>query len=193
MKGDAHLVQTLPTNGIYTLIIFLSRDIHINIGKLGKQKFPKGYYTYTGSALGKRVSNLKRRVLRHLQKEKRNFWHIDFLLANENATVTAVVAAQTNRKLECNLNRHIKSEGEAKIPVKKFGASDCRENCESHLLYFGEENIESKIVTFYSRRFGSEHLIVETLVKNCLLAPKVSNPSSIEYQEEVEWTGKPCQ
>ena len=159
-KRDVHFIQALPINGIYTLIIFLSREICLNVGKLGQQKFPKGYYTYTGSALGKEASNLKRRVSRHLQKEKRNFWHIDFLLANENATITAVVAAQTNRKLECTLNRYIKREGEAKILMKGFGASDCRQSCGSHLLYFGEENIESKIVTFYSRRFGSKPLIV---------------------------------
>jgi len=154
------LTQALPTNGIYTLIIFLSREIRVNIGKLGQQKFPKGYYTYTGSALGKEVSSLKRRVSRHLQKEKQKFWHIDFLLANENATITAVVTAQTNRKLECTLNRYIKREGEAKILMKGFGASDCRQSCGSHLLYFGEENIESKIVTFYSKRFGSKSLII---------------------------------
>ena len=29
-----------------------------------------------------------------------------------------------------------------------------------HLLYFGEDNIESKIVTFYSKRFGSKPLII---------------------------------
>ena len=159
-KRNIRLIQALPTNGIYTLIIFLSREICLNVGKLGQQKFPKGYYTYTGSALGKGASSLKRRISRHLQKEKRNFWHIDYLLANENATVTAVVAAQTNEKMECNLNRYIKEEGEAKIPVRRFGASDCKENCESHLLYLGEEHIESKIVTVYSKRFESKPLIV---------------------------------
>ena len=161
MKKDTNLIQALPTNGIYTLIIFLSREISINVGKLGQQKFQKGYYTYTGSALGKGASSLKRRISRHLHKKKRNFWHIDFLLANENATVTAVVAAQTNEKMECNLNRYIKEEGEAKIPVKGFGASDCMENCESHFLYFGEENIQSKIATFYYKRFGSKPLIID--------------------------------
>lgn len=159
-KKGVHLIQALPTNGIYTVIIFLSRETYINVGKLGQQKFPKGYYTYTGSALGKGASSLKHRISRHLQKKKRNFWHIDYLLANENATVTAVIATQTQRKLECNLNRYIKRGEEAKIVVKNFGASDCRENCESHLLYFGEENIESKIATFYSKRFGVKPLII---------------------------------
>jgi len=153
-------IQRPPTNGIYTLIIFLSREICLNVGRLGQQKFPRGYYTYIGSALGKGSSSLKRRVSRHLQKEKRNFWHIDFLLDNENATVTAVVAAQTNRKLECTLNRYMKREGGAKIIVKGFGASDCRENCGSHFLYFGEENVQSKIVTLLSKRFGSKSLIL---------------------------------
>ena len=160
MKRDVNHIQAFPKNGIYTLIISLSREICLNVGKLGQQKFLKGYYTYTGSALGKGTSSLKRRISRHLKKKKRNFWHIDFLLANENATVTAVIAAQTKEKLECNLNRYIKSEGGAKILVKGFGASDCMENCESHLLYFGEENIESKIALFYSKRFGTKHIIV---------------------------------
>jgi Uri superfamily endonuclease len=129
-------VETLPTKGIYTLIIFLSKKTRLNVGKLGMQKFPKGYYTYTGSALGKGATSLKRRVARHLRKGKRNLWHIDFLLANENATVTAVVAAKTSKELECNINRCIKKEGGAKIPVKGFGSSDCKEKCESHLLFF---------------------------------------------------------
>jgi len=129
-------IETLPTKGIYTLIIFLSKETRLNVGKLGTQKFPKGYYTYTGSALGKGATNLKRRVSRHLRKRKRNLWHIDFLLANENATVTAVIAAETSKKLECNMNRYIKGEGKAKAPVKGFGSSDCKEKCESHLLFF---------------------------------------------------------
>jgi len=75
--------------------------------------------------------------------------------------VIAVVAAQTKEKLECTLNSCIKREGETKILAKGFGASDCKENCKSHPLYFGEENIESKIVTIYSKRFGSESLLVD--------------------------------
>lgn len=154
-------IETLPTTGIYTLIIFLSREARLNVGKLGMQKFPRGYYTYTGSALGKGATSLKRRVSRHLRKGKRNLWHIDFLLADENATVTTVVAAQTSKKLECYMNRYIKREGKAKIPVKGFGSSDCKENCESHLLYFGEEDIKSKIATFYAKRLKSKPFTID--------------------------------
>jgi len=161
-------IETLPTKGIYTLIISLSGETRLNIGKLGLQKFPRGYYTYTGSALGKGATSLKWRVSRHLRKGKRNLWHIDFLLANENATVTAVVAAETSKKLECNMNRYIKIEGGAKIPVKGFGSSDCKENCESHLLYFGEEEIKSKIATFYAKCLGSKPFTIG-FARNLLL------------------------
>lgn len=150
-------IETLPTKGNYTLIIFLSRETRLNVGKLGLQKFPKGYYTYTGSALGKGATSLKRRVSRHLRKIKRNLWHIDFLLADENATVIAVVAAETSKKLECNMNRYIKREGNAKVPVKGFGSSDCKENCESHLLFFPDitkdDILTQKITQCYKRDF----------------------------------------
>ncbi|KPV63462.1 MAG: hypothetical protein AOA66_0938 [Candidatus Bathyarchaeota archaeon BA2] len=154
-------IETLPTKGIYTLIIFLSEEARLNVGKLGLQKFPRGYYTYTGSALGKGATSLKRRVSRHLRKRKRNLWHIDFLLADKNATVTAVVAAETSKKLECNMNRYIKREGKANFPVKGFGSSDCKENCGSHLLYFGEEEIKSKIAIFYSKRLVSKFFTID--------------------------------
>jgi len=154
-------IETLPAKGIYTLILFLSRETRLTVGKLGIQKFPKGYYTYTGSALGKGATNLKQRVSRHLRKRKRSLWHIDFLLADENATVTAVVATQTSKKVECSMNRYIEREGMAKVPVKGFGSSDCKVNCESHLLYFGEENIKSKIATFYAKQFKSKPFTID--------------------------------
>jgi len=107
---------------------------------------------------------LSRRVSRHFRKEKPKLWHIDFLLAHENATVTAVIAAQTNKKLECEVNRYIKREGKAKVPVVGFGASDCKENCGSHLLYFGEGDVEPKIVELYSEKMGPRSVVVD-LVK----------------------------
>ncbi len=136
MKKELPQILDLPSNGIYTLILFLSREIDLKIGKLGEKKFQKGYYIYTGSALGKGSTNLRYRIARHLRKKKRNFWHIDYLLANDNMCVEAVIAAETNEDIECTINNHIKKIRGAKIQVKCFGASDCRKNCGSHLLYF---------------------------------------------------------
>jgi len=153
-------VEALPIRGTYTLIIFLSKEACLNVGKLGIQKFPRGYYAYTGSALGAGASSLSRRVSRHLRKEKRKLWHVDFLLTHENTTVTAVVAAQINEKAECRMNQYIKGR-EATIPVVGFGASDCKEDCGSHLLYFGEENIKPKIAMLYAEKLGSSPVIID--------------------------------
>ena len=147
-----HLIEAIPSSGIYTIIIFLSKKLSVSIVKLGVHKFPMGYYTYTGSAIGSSVS-LESRVSRHMQKEKRRHWHIDFLLANEDASVIGVVAALTHKKLECDMNRYIKTKSKAKVCVTGFGSTDCKKNCGSHLLYFGEENISKLICTFYKKRF----------------------------------------
>ena len=138
MKMDVNLISDLSTTGVYTLLLFLSKKVTMDIGRLGKQRFPMGYCSYTGSAFGKGSSNLKHRIARHLKKEKRMFWHIDYLLADENVSVEAVIAAETNEKMECNTNQYMKKIMGAKVPVRGFGASDCRKKCGSHLLYFPE-------------------------------------------------------
>ena len=138
MTIDVNLISELSTTGVYTMILFLSKEVTVTIGMLGKQRLPMGYYAYTGSALGKGASNLKNRIARHLRKEKRKFWHIDYLLADENVSVEAVVAVETNEDMECNLNSYMKRIRGAKVPVRGFGASDCKKNCGSHLQYFPE-------------------------------------------------------
>ena len=137
MKIDSSLVSELSIAGAYTMLLFLSKQVTVTAGKLGKQTFPRGYYTYTGSALGN-GANLKHRISRHLKNEKRMFWHIDYLLADENVSVEAVIAAETHENMECTINSYLKSESGAKVLVKGFGASDCKKHCGSHLLYFPE-------------------------------------------------------
>ena len=143
MKTDVNIISELSTTGIYTLLLFLSKEVTVDIGRLGKQRLPMGHYTYTGSALGKGATSLKHRIARHLRKEKWKFWHIDYLLVDENVSVEAVIVAETNKDMECNLNSYMKSIMGAKVPVTGFGASDCRKKCGSHLLYFPEiENVD---------------------------------------------------
>ena len=164
MKTDVNLISELSTTGIYTLLLFLSKEVTVDIGKLGKQRFPEGYYTYTGSALGKGASSLKHRIARHLRKEKRKFWHIDYLLADENVSVEAVVAAETNENMECNLNSYLKNMRGATVPVTGFGASDCKKNCGSHMLYFPEiENVDL-LVQKLVRHLQSSSGILSVLV-----------------------------
>ena len=173
------LIDAIPMRGTYTLIIFLSKEIHVKIGQLGVKGFPKGYYTYTGSALGTGASSLKQRVSRHLRKtSKKKRWHIGFLLAHRDAHLTAVVAAQTNGEMECELNRHIKEQGAAGVVVSGFGSSDCKGDCESHLLYFGEEDVKEKIAELYAEKLGFRPVASNFVINSGVRCPKVSNLSS---------------
>ena len=135
VKNDSSLIMELSTGGVYTLLLVISKEVTLTVGKIGKQKFTKGHYTYTGSALGKGAS-LKNRIGRHLKKEKQMFWHIDYLLANKDVSIEAIVVAETIEKIECKVNSFLKAASGAKVQVKGFGASDCKSQCESHLLYF---------------------------------------------------------
>ena len=75
----------------------LSRDITIQIGKLGSFDFGEGFYVYVGSAL----NSLESRLKRHLRDDKKLFWHVDYLLADLNVDLVEIVFAVDNGKWEC--------------------------------------------------------------------------------------------
>ena len=154
MRKDGNEIE-FSMGGVYTLLLFLQKETTVTIGSLGKHKFTRGYYTYTGSALGKGATRLKHRLARHLRKEKTKFWHIDYLLANQNVSIEAVVVAQTKEKMECNLNNYIKNIKGAKVQVKGFGASDCKKGCGTHLLHFPEETKTEMLVQKIADYLGS--------------------------------------
>lgn len=110
--------------GSYILIIYISKNSIIKIASLGKIKFDKGYYTYIGSAM----NNLDKRIQRHLRKEKRLHWHIDYLLANKNVKIIKVYYIISKNREECKIAYLVSKHGES---IKGFGCSDCK--CESHL------------------------------------------------------------
>jgi len=142
---DSTLVSELSTSGVYTLLLFVKHETAVAAGKLGKQQFPKGYYTYTGSALGKGAA-LKNRLSRHLKKQKQMFWHIDYLLTNKNVSIKAIIAVETKQKIECDVNSYLKNAYSSKILAKGFGSSDCKKRCGSHLLFFSEIFEEEKYI-----------------------------------------------
>ena len=118
----------------YCLLIKLNQNSTIKIGKLGELDFKKGYYVYVGSAL----NSIDGRIKRHLSKEKKIFWHIDYLLAAPGSKVNEVILERSSKKWECNIAMEISKKG---LQVNKFGCSDCK--CNSHLFYF-ESNKEAE-------------------------------------------------
>ena len=112
--------------GIYVLIIQIQQAICLNIGALGELAFPAGLCAYVGSA----QNNLELRVARHKRRAKRLFWHIDYLLNNEAATIINAYYMKGDKTQECNVADLIFQSGGK--PISGFGCSDCR--CVSHLF-----------------------------------------------------------
>lgn len=97
----------------------------MKIGALGEITFCSGCYVYIGSA----QKNLRQRIERHLRKEKRLFWHIDYLLDNGAASVVKVFYREGDKAQECIAAKQIARENRS---VLGFGCSDCF--CKSHLF-----------------------------------------------------------
>lgn len=117
-------------NGVYFLVINISKDSKVKIGALASILFEKGNYVYVGSAM----NGLENRIARHLMKEKKLHWHIDYLLASKIAKIAQVFVKETAQKAEeCITARKFAA---LSTPVPNFGCGDCR--CEAHLFNLDE-------------------------------------------------------
>ncbi len=110
--------------GAYILILYNPRKQLIEVGKLGKIDFAKGYYFYVGSGM----KNLEQRVLRHQHKDKKIKWHIDYLTSKFKFIDAKLFPSF--KRLECNI---AKTLGKNLTMIKGFGCSDC--HCKSHLFF----------------------------------------------------------
>ncbi len=113
----------------YQLHLKINRSITIKIGALGEHTFSPGLYVYTGSAR----RNLKARINRHLAKNKKIRWHIDYLTVHPDVQIIKV---ETFKETECQVNQLTSG----KIVINGFGASDCRSSCGAHLKFVEEQS-----------------------------------------------------
>jgi Uri superfamily endonuclease len=116
--------------GVYLLLLHLSESRIVDVGSLVRCEFPAGWYVYAGSAHG--PGGLDARLRRHHSLDKRLRWHVDYLRA-ECESVEAWTAPLL-ADCECEWARRLMASPGADIPVRGFGASDCR--CVSHLVHF---------------------------------------------------------
>lgn len=142
--------------GVYTLIIHVSKPMKIRVGKLGLSEFPAGYYTYTGSALGRGALSLRGRVGRHFKRGKRLCWHIDFLLNSRATKILGVVVSDTKLPKECQVSSFLEKVRGAMVVVRGFGSKDCRLGCGAHLHYFPTQSASevTKLVLTAHRKAG---------------------------------------
>ena len=106
----------------YQLLIEVAQPARIAVGSLGLCTFAAGRYVYTGSAR----RNPEARIARHLSRAKILRWHVDYLL---NAPGIRIVDVRRFDETECVVNQWTAGQ----IVVARFGASDCRAGCGSHL------------------------------------------------------------
>ena len=135
MTNDAQLFAAGdgPTGlGTYALLIALERSGQAVIGRLGRFRFPVGFYLYVGSALG--PGGLAGRLARHLRADKRLHWHVDYMLHARSASVAEVWTTSDAVRRECDWARAAMRLAGAQVVVPRFGASDCR--CAAHLFNF---------------------------------------------------------
>jgi len=128
--------------GAYILIMENKKNSRIKVGSLGTVVFPPGLYAYVGSAM----RGLEARIERHISKQKKTFWHIDYFLKSRNVTIRQVYYKPSKRKEECEIADSLSRYGRA---IKGFGCSDC--NCEGHLFWLRDMRFLERVVA--SRRW----------------------------------------
>lgn len=124
-------MQKQINNGIYILELKVQSSIKFSHQRLGSLVLKKGFYYYVGSA----QKHLIKRINRHLLKEKKLHWHIDYLTTNNKVTLgNTFIIPNLSKSYECKINKQLSSEFGFEYPIKNFGSSDCND-CVSHLLF----------------------------------------------------------
>ncbi len=114
--------------GAYLLCCLVERRVRVDVGGPGGVALSGGIYLYAGSAR----QGIRYRCQRYLDPRRgRGRWHIDRLLRSPGARALALVPLPGQS--ECALVRELSRLG-LEAPIAGFGASDCRQGCQAHLL-----------------------------------------------------------
>jgi Uri superfamily endonuclease len=128
--------------GSYLLLMELKITETIPVGKLGKIDFKKSFYIYVGSAL----NGVDQRIQRHLRKQKKIHWHIDYLL--NRTKIVNVFYKQSKIREECFSAKTLERELSS---IPGFGCNDCE--CKSHLFYGSYEEIKNSISNLEMKQY----------------------------------------
>ncbi len=120
--------------GTYALQFYLPQALLIRVGSLGQFAFKAGTYLYFGSAHG--PGGLAARLGRHMRESHNPHWHVDYLRAV--AQIRGIFTTVAPVKLECVWCQTVRQLPAAEVPVSGFGASDCKTDCQAHLIYLAD-------------------------------------------------------
>jgi Uri superfamily endonuclease len=116
--------------GTYALLVDVADALGLTVGMLGAIRLPSGRYAYVGSAHG--PGGLNGRLARHMRRDRRRHWHIDYL--TDAAVVSYVYFLARIERLECLWSQRLLGLNGATAPAPGFGSSDCRTGCLAHLI-----------------------------------------------------------
>jgi Uri superfamily endonuclease len=116
--------------GSYILILRLTVNKTIPVGRLGDINFPAAYYAYVGSAFG--PGGLGGRIGHHLKQSSKPRWHIDYL--RKEAQIEEIWIAEHSERHEHAWASALRTMESVVDHIKGFGSSDC--TCATHLFCF---------------------------------------------------------
>jgi Uri superfamily endonuclease len=116
--------------GAYALLFRAGQPFAVAPGKLGVYRLPAGVYAYLGSALG--TGGIRARIRYHLSDRPRSHWHVDVLTRTIGAE--AVCWATGTERLECTWLQLLVRLAGSRIPIPRFGSTDCTMGCPVHLV-----------------------------------------------------------
>ncbi len=123
--------KQISNQGIYILELFSPTTIRLNHKKFADKTLPKGYLFYVGSA----QKNFIKRIERHITKNKKLHWHIDYLTTRSEIKLERIfIFPNATKENECKLVSNLANIFHLEYPLIGFGNSDCN-NCKSHLLF----------------------------------------------------------
>lgn len=114
--------------GTYILFLHVTKDLTLQVGKLGSITVPAGFCLYVGSSMGR--AGISGRLKHHLGPSKILHWHIDYL--SKVACLKEIWYQESQARQEHRWAAILNTLGG--LAVVGFGSSDCR--CQAHLFCF---------------------------------------------------------
>lgn len=125
MQADA--IGSAPVcGGAYVLAMRLHNPVELCFRR-SDRVLDAGFYVYSGSAYG--PGGIRARLTRHVRREKKLHWHVDWL----TAAADSIHAIALPGGSECEIVSRLMQSGWFRFPLAGFGSSDCA-RCPSHLL-----------------------------------------------------------
>lgn len=167
-----HSIEATP--GTYALILQVEKRVDVQVAKLGKLNLVPGFYLYCGSARG--PGGVRARVDRHLRKQKKRRWHIDYL--STKIPILDVWYSYAQFWHECRWAETVIAWAGNQVPFAGFGSSDC--HCDAHLTYFRKQPKVSE----FKRRMSQEGVAASFVAE--IASGRSAQPDPCRYQTSLK-------